>query len=91
MLYGVNSLLPTDAVINNITNSEQKAKVTEDRKILINIGLITTNDITTLLNKYNIETSNLTYGLVLNGNEEHNNSLKTAIDNYNGIQRVSGN
>lgn len=91
MLYGVNSLLPTDAVINNITNSEQKTKVTEARKTLINVGLTTANDITTLLNKYNIETSNLTYGLVLNGNEEHNNSLKTAIDNYNGIQRVSGN
>ena len=90
-IYNVNSLLPSDTTINNITNTTQKTKVTNAKELLINAGLTTSSNITTILNEYNVQTSNLTYELVLNGDENNTNSLKTAIDNYNGIQRVSGN
>lgn len=87
-IYNVDDLLPDDTFINNIINTTQKEKITNAKLKLINAGLTTSSDITNLLNKYNVQVSNLTYKLVLDGNEDHENSLKTVINNYNFIQRV---
>ena len=89
--YDVNVLLPDDNTVNEIINSTQKTKVIQAKQILLDAGLDTTEKISTLLNEYNVETLDLTYRLVLDGDVDHNNSIKNAIEIYNGIQRVSEN